>query len=140
MRHPKELPYEEKIVACARAAYEANRAYCVVLGDDSFGPWEDAPDWQQKTCILGVEGALSGNTPEESHEGWLDNKVAEGWVYGEIKDPEKKTHPCMLPYSQLPPAQRLKDLLYTQTVLAMGTVLGLYNPITKEPIRAPAKP
>ena len=32
--------------ACARASHEANRAYCLAIGDASLAPWEQAPDWQ----------------------------------------------------------------------------------------------
>ena len=31
------------IEACARAAHEANRAYCLALGDTSQPSWDDAP-------------------------------------------------------------------------------------------------
>jgi hypothetical protein len=102
----------EQIEACARAAHEANRAYCIAMGDMSQQPWDDAPEWQRESARLGVAGALRGNTPEQSHEGWLEHKRAEGWVYGPLKDPEKREHPCMRPYSELPHEQRVKDQLY----------------------------
>lgn len=47
-----------------------------------------------------------------SHDNWLKQKVAEGWVYGEVKDPEAKTHPCCVPYEELPESQKFKDLLF----------------------------
>lgn len=65
--------------ACARAAHEANRAYCVALGDDSQASWEDAPVWQRDSARNGVRGVLAGNTPEQSHESWLREKEATGW-------------------------------------------------------------
>lgn len=111
------------VEACARAAHEANRVYCLAIGDDSQPPWETAPDWQRDSARKGVEGALSGNTPEQSHESWLAEKVATGWTYGPVKDPQLKTHPCMVPYGLLPPKQRAKDELFLSVVRAMAKAL-----------------
>lgn len=110
--------------ACARAAYEANRAYCIAIGDSSHGPWETAPTWQTESTKLGVPGVLAGRTPEQSHEGWLALKRAEGWKYGPVKDPVKKEHPCFLPYAELPAAQRAKDEIYIAVVKAVAAALG----------------
>lgn len=107
------------ILAAAAAAHEANRAYCAALGDRSQAPWADAPEWQRESAIQGVLGVLKGNGPEESHAGWLRHKASEGWIYGATKDPEKKTHPCMVPYADLPPEQRKKDDIFVSTVLAV---------------------
>lgn len=97
----------------ARVCYEANRAYCKTIGDNSFGPWEEAPQWQKDTCIKGVENARNPDVkPEDSHYAWLNEKVATGWKYGPVKDPEKKEHPCMTPWTALPVEQRLKDVLF----------------------------
>jgi RyR domain-containing protein len=114
---------ETLIEACIRAAYEVNRAYCIALGDLSFGPWEQAPDWQKASLRQGLVGAIAGNTPEQSHESWLAEKRATGWKYGPVKDPEKKEHPCIVPYAGLPAAQRAKDELYLTVVRAMTKAL-----------------
>ena len=62
---------------------------------------------------------MAGNGPRESHAGWLAEKVATGWVYGPVKDPAAKTHPCMVPYDDLPPEQRAKDSIYVSVVRAV---------------------
>lgn len=110
--------------ACARAAHEVNRAYCIALGDDSQPSWESAPEWQKSSAINGVKGALAGNTPEQSHESWLAEKTATGWKYGAVKNAETKEHPCFVPYDQLPLAQQAKDLLFTTTVKTMAKALS----------------
>lgn len=110
---------------CARAAHEINRLYCLSHGDASQPHWENAPDWQQQSARNGVRGALNGNnTPEESHLSWMMEKIETGWVYGPVKDPEKKQHPCMVPYGQLPPEQQRKDTLFLATVRAMAAALS----------------
>lgn len=114
-----------KLKACARAAHEANRAYCEAIGDQSQVLWKEAPEWQRTSAVNGVRGVLAGNTPKQSHEGWLEEKRATGWKYGPIKDPEKKEHPCFVPYVELPPEQQAKDFLFVGVVKAMAAALGL---------------
>jgi len=116
--------YSERLVEfCARAGHEMNRIYCEAHGDFTQAPWEAAPPWQQNSAMLGVLGALSGNTPEQSHEGWLAEKTRTGWKYGPVKDAEQKEHPCFLPYAELPAAQQVKDHLYLSAVRAMHAAI-----------------
>jgi len=101
----------------ARICHEVNRAYCQSIGDDSQPKWNDAPDWQRESAINGVLFHLENDvTPEQSHENWMREKVAAGWTYGPVKDPEKKQHPCMVPYHDLPLEQRTKDYLFRAVV------------------------
>lgn len=115
---------QTKIEACARAAHEANRAYCLAIGDTSQPSWDDAPDWQKSSARNGVKGALAGNTPEQSHESWLAEKRDTGWKFGPVKNPETKEHPCFVPYAELPPAQRAKDTIFTTVVRTVGAALN----------------
>jgi hypothetical protein len=113
------------IAEAARQAHEINRAYSKGLGDHSHLPWDEAPQWQKDSAIKGVEAVIADPdvTPKQLHESWLGVKLAAGWVYGEVKDEDKKTHPCMLPYEDLPEAQRVKDELFGGTVRrALGMV------------------
>ena len=107
----------------ASAAHEVNRAYSLALGDTSQGSWDDAPEWQRSSVRVGVAGALAGDTSEQSHEGWLREKMATGWKYGPTKDPEKKEHPSLVPYGELPESQRAKDDLFVTTVRAVARAL-----------------
>lgn len=113
------------VEACAIAAYEANRAYCEALGDFSQVSWGKAAEWQRKSARRRVDVALSGATPEAQHAAWVHDKVADGWTRGETKDPERRTHPCLVAYAQLPEDQRQKDALYQQVVRAMAHALGV---------------
>ena len=117
--------WRDRIEAAARAAHEANRAYCIALGDKSQVSWDDAPQWQRDSAINGVRGVMHANTPRESHESWLAEKKAAGWIYGETKDADKKTHPCMVEYDKLPPDQQAKDDVYVAVVKAMLIAQGI---------------
>jgi len=104
----------QKIEEIARVCHEANRAYCETLGDGLQSPWEDAPDWQRESAIKGVEFCAFERSASASalHNNWLLEKDEDGWVYGEVKDAEKKTHPCIVPFEKLPYAQQMKDYLF----------------------------
>lgn len=110
------------IIYIAAVCHEANRMWCACNGDHSQPEWLDAPHWQTDSAIDGVKHALRhpDATPEDSHSNWCMNKVEEGWVYGEVKDPVAKTHPCMLPYNDLPEFQRKKDALFLAIVRALA--------------------
>ncbi len=105
------------VLSIAMICHEANRTYCRSLGDFSQKPWDKAPDWQKSSAVHGVMFHLSGEkTPEQSHESWLVEKAATGWVYGAEKCAKAKTHPCILPYDSLPQAQKAKDQLFAAIV------------------------
>ena len=110
------------IIDISMVAHEVNRAYCEAIGDTSQRPWADAEPWQQESAVKGVQFALANPsaTPEDQHEAWRKDKESAGWVYGAIKDPEKKTHPCMVPYDQLPLEQQIKDKLFQAVVKALA--------------------
>lgn len=105
----------------AKVCHEVNRVYCQSLGDNSQPTWNDAPEWQKHSAQEGVRAIFRNpaTTPEQSHEGWTALKVAEGWVYGPEKNAELKTHPCLVPYSELPREQQTKDALFGAVVRAM---------------------
>lgn len=113
----------------ARTCHEANRAYCMALGDNSQPSWDKAPKWQKDSAINGVEFHLAnpGADDSASHENWYKEKLADGWVYGPKKDPEKKEHPCMVPFKELPPEQQAKDRLFRAVVHALKDLLELPN-------------
>lgn len=97
----------------ANLCHNVNKAYCESIGDMSQPAWEDAPEWQKSSAINGVKFHIENDvTPEMSHENWLKQKLEEGWVYGKVKDPAAKTHPCIMRYDELPKYQRAKDKLF----------------------------
>lgn len=119
------LTRERKIEICAQAAHEINRVWCLAHGDNSALPWSEAPDWQKQSAKEGVRVALTGASPQELHESWAAAKVKDGWVYGLVKDPNAKTHPCLVPYQDLPQVQKDKDFLFSQTVKTLAHALNL---------------
>jgi hypothetical protein len=54
---------------------------------------------------------------------WCRSKVADGWVFGPVKDADAKTHPCLVPYDALPREQQRKDALFVAVVNALTDTL-----------------
>lgn len=113
----------EGILAIAAVCHAANEEYCRNLGDFSQPSWDEAPDWQRSSAISGVQFHLANPEAGDSasHDNWMAQKIADGWVYGEVKDPEASppTHPCIVPFDELPPEQQGKDRLFRAIVHAL---------------------
>ena len=105
----------------AKVCHEANKAYCESMGDGSQKSWDQAEEWQRESAIKGV--AYRMNNPDAprsaQHDAWTQDKINDGWVYGEVKDAQAKTHPCIVPYDQLPIEQQKKDALFQAIVDAL---------------------
>jgi len=43
------------------------------------------------------------------HEVWAETRISQGWTYGEQRNDELKTHPCLIPYEELPEEEREYD-------------------------------
>lgn len=110
------------VAVIAQATHEANRSWCAANGDDSQLPWGEAPEWQRESALAGVRAVLAGtaSTPEEQHVAWCVQKHHDGWTYGEVKDAEARTHPCLVAYDDLPPVQQLKDSIFRAIVTALS--------------------
>lgn len=113
-----------QIDVIARACHEANRAWCLAHGDDSQRGWDVAEKWQRESARRGVSVALSGAGPREQHEAWSRDKIADGWVYGTVKDATAKTHPCLVAYDALPASQQAKDGIYIAVVRAFAAAFA----------------
>jgi hypothetical protein len=112
---------EDRVEQIAQVCHEANRSYCLTLGDDSQPPWSNAEDWQKTSAVNGVHFLLHHPDagPEACHENWMKEKQAQGWVYGSVKQPDARQHPCLVSWSALDYDQQLKDKLFHSIVRAM---------------------
>lgn len=58
------------------------------------------------------------------HEVWAQGRMAEGWTWGEQRDDKLKTHPCLVPYEELPDAEREYDRQTAVQTLKLILKLG----------------
>lgn len=70
-------------------------------------------------------------TPEEverlgrmEHDRWMAAKRRDGWRHGPTKDSDAKTHPCLVPYDQLPPDEQEKDRAAVRQIPATLAKVG----------------
>jgi hypothetical protein len=110
-----------QLIDIAKVCHQANKKWCEANGDDTQVDWRFAPEWQQQSAIDGVEFRLANPDAPASamHDNWSKQKIADGWVYGEVKDSDKKTHPCLVPFKELPLFQQKKDKLFSAIVDAL---------------------
>ena len=73
---------------------------------------------------------LTEKIAENVHENWAAGRVAEGWTYGEIKDGEKKTTPCLVPYQELPESEKEYDR--NTSIQTLKLIIKLGYTITKK--------
>ena len=92
-------------------AHEINRQICLLNG-------EAAPRYTEmpKEIIASMEEAIcnleEGRNLGDSHRAWVKAREEQGWTYGETKDMEKKTSPCLVPFEALGYEQQVKDCIF----------------------------
>lgn len=85
------------------------------------------------TCDITLPNELEDLVEEMSrnvHEVWAEGRINQGWSYGEQRDDELKTHPCLVPYEQLPESEKNFDRKTAIETLKLIQYLGFK--ITKE--------
>ena len=117
-----EPSYVEIIAA---ACHHQNRAYSLGLGEPLMPHWSDAPQWQKRSVVAGVTATLAGATPAQNHQNWLELRLSEGWIYGDVKDVAAKMTPYLVPYERLSEKHRLKDTLFHDLVHEMAALLQI---------------
>lgn len=100
----------------AEFVYDAARLAALAAGAPVIpAPWENREsafksqffDVIQRQC-----GPQRSSSPEELHGSWMQAYINMGWVYGEEYNRELKTHPDMVPYSQLGKLEQDKDSVF----------------------------
>jgi hypothetical protein len=105
----------------AAVAWAANAELQALHGDPCPSLPGDAQDAEaHAVTVAGIRAILDGATPQQVHETWVRAREMQGWTHGPAKDSRLKTHPCLLPYRDLPEHQRVKDRVLRGIVLAMA--------------------
>ena len=42
-------------------------------------------------------------------EVWAETRISQGWTFGEKRNDDLKTHPCLIPYEELPEEEKEYD-------------------------------
>ena len=116
----------------AKIAHEVNRAYCQALGDTSQISWDEAPEWQKRSALLGIEFCLKNKDagPDACHKSWMKQKLDEGWIYGIPKNTENKVHPYLIPFEELSKVQQAKDFIFKAVVEQVSNLMEAEEVLT----------
>lgn len=67
---------------------------------------------------------------ENNHDHWARKRIEEGWTYGPRRNDERKEHPDLVPYQELPEAEKEYD---RKTVLeALKAIIALGYELIKK--------
>jgi len=105
----------------AMVAHEVIRALQIAHNEEGIAlPWHDVTPDIRESCKIGVKRVYDNPdiTVEELHQSWCDTKLAQGWVWGPVRNAELKQHHCLVPYADLSAHDKSKDLLFLNTVKA----------------------
>lgn len=78
-------------------------------------PWNDREPEFQKQFLDVIEmmcGPDRKTDPEELHDDWVRAYADMGWKYGPVRDAEKREHPDMVSFADLPWRERNKDEVF----------------------------
>ncbi len=60
-------------------------------------------------CVPEELRALGEMLARNTHDLWAQQRMAQGWTYGETRDEERKLHPDLVPYEDLPESEKEYD-------------------------------
>lgn len=60
-------------------------------------------------CLPDQLANLVEDVARNVHEVWAQSRKAQGWKYGPNRSDELKTHPCLVPYDELPEIEKQYD-------------------------------
>ena len=76
--------------------------------------------------LNGLVEAMAKNV----HDVWAESRISQGWTYGPERNDALKTHPCLVPYEELPEVEKAYDRDTAVGTLKLICKLGFK--ITKE--------
>ncbi len=86
----------------------------------------DTNDIVLPESLLGLTEQIAENV----HDNWAQARIAQGWTYGESRNDELKTTPCLVPYGELPEGEKEYDR--NTALQTLKLIIALGYKITKE--------
>ena len=100
----------------AKFVYEGARIAAIAakapIVPEPYDDREEAFRTQFEQVIEKQMGPDRSGSPAMLHKDWVVAYEKMGWVYGPVRDTEKKTHPDMVPYNDLGQLERDKDAVF----------------------------
>ena len=80
----------------------------------------DTSEVKLSANLLELTELLARNT----HEVWAAQRISEGWKYGVTRNDERKEHPCLVAYEDLPESEKEYDRSTAMETLKVIGLLG----------------
>jgi hypothetical protein len=96
---------------------------------------EEAMSYQPKpvemdpTIVTPEFKAMVEEISEGVHDAWAAERIGQGWTFGPQRNDEKKEHPSLKPYDELPEAEKEVDRAVVRTCIS--AILNLGYKLTK---------
>jgi len=101
----------------------AARRIAQVLATAKLGINATGPGLPTDALLERMNRAMEAMAQAE-HEGWMAQRLSQGWTWGAERDDARKLHPSMIPYTDLPEEEKEKDRsnirLYPALIAASG--------------------
>ncbi|MEO1188839.1 MAG: RyR domain-containing protein [Pseudomonadota bacterium] len=106
----------------ARVVHAAIRTWSTAHGQPDMPDWDAAPQWMKDSTFASIKFVLENPEADAGaqHVQWMEQRQAQGWTYGPVRDETLKTHPMLVPFDQLPVMEQKKDDLVSAIVRALA--------------------
>lgn len=127
--NPKDLKYDSFLMLAIPFILErVNRKSTIknffkriFMKSEEYTPQPiDTSDIQLPEELNSLLEAMAKNV----HENWAQERIKQGWKYGEKRDDKKKTHPCLISYEELPEEEKVYDRNTSVETLKLILKLG----------------
>ena len=106
--------------------YEAARLEAEISGRPIIPEhWQDRDEAFKMQFVKVVDKQCSDDkfeNAEAAHNSWWREYERMGWKYGKERNTEKKTHPDMIPFNDLPKSERDKDEIFLRLCAVAETI------------------
>lgn len=113
---------KKSVEAIARTVHEALRGWIAAHGEKPPPVWQRAPAWMRESSRESVRFALENPDAADSHQHdqWMAQKKRDGWSFAPLRNNDKKHHPMMVPYEDLPDFEKRKDTIVRALTAALS--------------------
>lgn len=110
------------------ARFEIDNLHCIAWWKDLINEGEniytpnpiDTSEVELSDDMLELVERLA----ENAHENWAEQRMKDGWKYGEHRSDEKKQHPCLVPYCLLSDEEKEYDRILSIETLKVLIAMG----------------
>lgn len=102
----------------AKTCHIVHTTFSQAIGHGTQPSFDEVSEAHKNTIISSIEKILSGEitSPMQSHDNFVKEKLEAGWKHSDEYSIENKTNPRLVPFSELPNSNRIKEELFFNTV------------------------